>query len=167
LKGGRFAFVDPDSASGRLAPLLWLKKQGVDLKTHFAETFYAGGHKQAFEALLSGSAEVCACGDFLYESALRDKRPGVEDLVVLYRSETLPHECVIARGDLPEPVFKAVSDTLFALNGKEPENAAILAGMGYDRVAESLDSAYDPIRKIARALLAREGKDAKDDKAGK
>ncbi len=158
LKGGRFAFVDPDSASGRLVPLLWLKRQGVDLKSHFAETFYAGGHRQAFDALLEGRADVCACGDFIYESARRDKRPGVEDIVVLHRSEKLPHECLVARGDLPAPVVKALKDALFALNGGEPENAGILKGMGYDRVAESLDSAYDPIRRLARDLLSKDRK---------
>jgi len=158
LKGGRFAFVDPDSASGRLVPLHWLKRQGIDLKSHFGETFYAGGHRQAFDALLEGRADACACGDFIYESAKRDKRPGVEELVVLHRSEKLPHECIVARGDLPAPVTKALTDALFALNGSEPGNAEILKGMGYDRLAESLDSAYDPIRRLARDLLSKDRK---------
>lgn len=153
LKGGVFAFVDPNSASGRLVPLVWFKGQGIDIRSHFGRTYYAGTHRQALDDVREGRADACACGDFLYDSALRNNLPGAADLVVLHTSETLPHECIIARGDLPAEVSDALRDALFALNEPGTTNETILRGMGYDRLVEGKDADYDPIRRLTPALL--------------
>jgi phosphonate transport system substrate-binding protein len=61
LKGKKFAFVDPISASGYLFPTLLIKnKTGQDPKTFFASTIFAGGHDKAALAVYQGTVDGAA-----------------------------------------------------------------------------------------------------------
>src|SRR5438270_9550460 len=61
LKGKKFAFVDPISASGYLFPLNLVKaKTGQDPKSFFASTIFAGGHDKAALAVYSGQVDGAA-----------------------------------------------------------------------------------------------------------
>jgi len=58
LKGKKFAFVDPLSASGYVYPTLVVKnKTGQDPKTFFSSTIFAGGHPQAALAVYQGTVD--------------------------------------------------------------------------------------------------------------
>src|SRR5438105_2831787 len=54
LKGKRFAFVDPKSASGYLYPRAMLIEKGIDPETYFKETMFAGNHDKVIAAVLDG-----------------------------------------------------------------------------------------------------------------
>lgn len=61
LKGKKFAFVDPLSASGFVFPTLTVKnKTGQDPKTFFSQTIFAGGHPQAALAVYQGTVDGAA-----------------------------------------------------------------------------------------------------------
>jgi len=61
LKGKKFAFVDPLSASGYVYPTLTIKnKTGQEPKTFFASTIFAGGHPQAALAVYQGTVDGAA-----------------------------------------------------------------------------------------------------------
>ena len=61
LKGKKFAFVDPLSASGFVYPTLTIKnKTGQDPKTFFSSTIFAGGHPQAALAVYQGTVDGAA-----------------------------------------------------------------------------------------------------------
>ncbi|HVR89027.1 MAG TPA: phosphate/phosphite/phosphonate ABC transporter substrate-binding protein, partial [Candidatus Limnocylindria bacterium] len=61
LKGKKFAFVDPISASGYLFPSLLVKnKTGQDPKTFFSSTIFAGGHDKAALAVYGGQVDGAA-----------------------------------------------------------------------------------------------------------
>ncbi|HET7769909.1 MAG TPA: phosphate/phosphite/phosphonate ABC transporter substrate-binding protein, partial [Chloroflexota bacterium] len=55
LRGKKFAFTDPASASGYLYPMDYLAKQGIsNPKAFFSEVIFAGGHDKVVAAVLSG-----------------------------------------------------------------------------------------------------------------
>src|SRR5437867_4761627 len=61
LKGKKFAFVDPLSASGFVYPTLAIKnKTGQEPKTFFSSTIFAGGHPQAALAVYQGTVDGAA-----------------------------------------------------------------------------------------------------------
>src|SRR5256712_5961566 len=61
LKGKKFAFVDPLSASGYVYPTLVVKnKTGQEPKTFFSSTIFAGGHPPAAVALYQGTLDGAA-----------------------------------------------------------------------------------------------------------
>ena len=51
LRGKKFAFVDPASASGFLFPNAMLADMGIDYKTFFSDTIFAGGHDKVVIAV--------------------------------------------------------------------------------------------------------------------
>src|SRR2546425_890953 len=61
LKGKKFAFVDPISASGYLFPTLLVKnKTGQDPKAFFSSTIFAGSHDKSVLAVYSGQVDGAA-----------------------------------------------------------------------------------------------------------
>src|SRR5439155_7132337 len=61
LKGKKFAFVDPISASGYVYPTLVVKqKTGQEPKTFFSQTIFAGGHPQAALAVYNKQVDGAA-----------------------------------------------------------------------------------------------------------
>src|SRR5712692_2252511 len=61
LKGKKFSFVDPISASGYLFPTLLVKnKTGQDPKTFFGSTIFAGSHDKSVLAVYSGQVDGAA-----------------------------------------------------------------------------------------------------------
>src|SRR5258708_29761657 len=50
LRGKKFAFVDPASASGFLFPNALLAGMGIDYKSFFSDTIFAGGHDKGIIA---------------------------------------------------------------------------------------------------------------------
>ena len=80
LRGKRFAFVDPKSASGFVYPRALLIEKGITPEKDFKETMFAGGHEKVIAAVLKGEADAGA----VYEGAIAvEKSKGVptENLV--------------------------------------------------------------------------------------
>src|SRR5258708_17935699 len=57
LRGKKFAFVDPASASGFLFPNALLAGMGLDYKTFFSDTIFAGGHDKVIIAVYNKQAD--------------------------------------------------------------------------------------------------------------
>src|SRR5207244_6062947 len=66
LKGKRFAFVDPKSASGYVYPRAMLIEKGIDPETFFSETIFAGSHDRVIAAVLNRRVDAGA----IYDGAL-------------------------------------------------------------------------------------------------
>ena len=58
LKGKKFAFVDPSSASGFLYPNALLAQNGIDYKTAFFETVFADGHDKVVIAVYNKQVDA-------------------------------------------------------------------------------------------------------------
>src|SRR2546427_5805041 len=101
LKGKRFAFVDPKSASGYVYPRAMLIEKGIDPESFFKETIFAGSHDKVIAAVLEGSVDAGA----VYDGALAvAKRSGVptESLVILASTDPIPHDAIAVRIGLDE-----------------------------------------------------------------
>src|SRR6266542_5576624 len=66
LKGKRFAFVDPKSASGYVYPRAMLIEKGINPESYFKETTFAGSHDKVIAAVLEGRVDAGA----IYDGAL-------------------------------------------------------------------------------------------------
>lgn len=60
LTGKRAAWVDPLSAGGYLLPLAWLRGRGIEPNLVFDEQTFLGSHRAVVDAVLEGTADVCA-----------------------------------------------------------------------------------------------------------
>jgi phosphate/phosphite/phosphonate ABC transporter binding protein len=124
LKGKRFAFVDPKSASGYVYPRAMLIEKGFDPDKFFKETVFSGGHDKVILAVLEGKVEAGA----IYDGALaiaKGKGLKTEELTTIASTDPIPHDAIVVRSDLDDVTAKKIQKTLIDLENTEEGKKAI------------------------------------------
>ncbi|MBC8077048.1 MAG: phosphate/phosphite/phosphonate ABC transporter substrate-binding protein, partial [Chloroflexales bacterium] len=180
LKGKNFAFVDPASTSGHLAPKTLLVQNNINPDTEM-KTVFAGSHPTSVLAVWNGSADAGATFEGnLYtlqkegqiefcnfeDNKIGQKRTPEEikarydscpdgSIAIVAMSDEIPSTPFAVRTDLP-PSFKAtVKESLLAIK----DDAALVASFGQwytdpskELGLETLDQYYNSLRDIAKLL---------------
>src|SRR6266478_6596142 len=150
LQGKRFAFVDPKSASGYVYPRAMLIGKGLDPKSYFGETTFAGDHNKVIAAVLEGRVDAGA----IYEGALAvAKANGVatENLVTLASTDPIPHDAIAVSTALDVALVKKIQRALVDMDKSEAGRRVIANSkkkLTGHVVAE--DSLFDVVRRTAK-----------------
>jgi phosphonate transport system substrate-binding protein len=176
LRGRKFAFVDPVSASGYIFPAALLRRQGIDPDRFFGEVLFAGGHDRVVLAIYTGRVDAGATFGHrtnpVFEARDRVVRayPDVRDRVkVLAYTDDIPNDTVSFRRDLPDEVKEKATKALLRIAGTDPGKEAIFALYQHTAYADletlrttyklhqlrSIDDLYAPAREAARLLGLR------------
>lgn len=150
LKGKKFAFVDPLSASGYVYPTLTIKTTtGQEPKTFFSTTTFAGSHPNA--ALAVYNKQVDGAAMFIdARDSLVAANPDIKTATkVIDRAGPIPNDGVALRKGFPDDVGKQVKDALLAYS-KDPAGAKVLNQLfAWDGIQEVNASFYDAIKEAA------------------
>lgn len=150
LKGKKFSFVDPISASGYLFPTLLVKnKTGQDPKAFFGSTIFAGSHDKSVLAVYSGQVDGAAS----FIDARTDAGMPADVIAktkVIDTAGPIPNDGVaVAKGfpaDLQAQVTKALIDYCQTDAGKVQCKALF----GWDGLKEVTPDFYNPVRDAAK-----------------
>jgi phosphate/phosphite/phosphonate ABC transporter binding protein len=150
LKGKRFAFVDPKSASGYVYPRAMLIEKGFDPDKFFGETIFSGGHDKVIIAVLDGKVEAGA----IYDGALaiaKGKGLKTEDLTAIASTDPIPHDAVVVRSDLDDVATKKIQKALIDLE-KAEEGKNVIAKSKKKLTGHILadDKTFDVVRRTAK-----------------
>lgn len=117
-KGLRIAFADAGSTSGWLIPTHWFKTQGIDPKTYFS---YRDGASHAAQVLSVINEQVDLATDFDRNlNSLIDRGAVKADQIkVVWRSEPLPNDPLVARSDLDDAIIKKLQETVLAITEED------------------------------------------------
>ncbi len=126
LKGKRFAFADPNSASGFQAPSFFLKDAGYDPAKHFSSTAFSGSHENSVIALLNGTFDGAATWwnneDRTNYTRMWDKGMIPKGSIrVIWKSPRLPSSPLTVRTDAPEAFRLLVRDSFVAMKTDDPD----------------------------------------------
>jgi phosphate/phosphite/phosphonate ABC transporter binding protein len=151
LSGKRFAFVDPESASGYVYPRAMLIEKGIIPEISFKKTIFAGNPDKVIAAVLEDGADAGA----VYEGALavaKSKGVPTENLLTLATTDPIPHDAVTVRTGVDEALAKKIRAALVDLDKSEAGRRVIANSKpkkltGY-MLAE--DSLYDVVRRTAK-----------------
>ena len=151
LRGKRFAFVDPESASGYVYPRAMLIERSMTPETSFKKIIFAGNPDKVIAAVLEGVADAGA----VYENApavAKSKGVPTENLVTLATTDPIPHDAVTIRTGMDEALAKKIQAALVDLDKSEAGRRVIANSKpkkldGYI-IAE--DSLYDVVRRTAK-----------------
>jgi phosphonate transport system substrate-binding protein len=150
LKGKKFAFVDPLSASGYLYPSLVIKqKTGQEPKTFFSATTFAGSHPNA--ALAVYNKQVDGAAMFIdARDSLVSANPDIKTATkVIDTAGPIPNDGVALSKGFPDDVGKTVKQALIDYS-KDPSGAKVLSALfAWDGVQEVNASFYDAIKEAA------------------
>jgi phosphate/phosphite/phosphonate ABC transporter binding protein len=150
LRGKRFAFVDPKSASGYVYPRAMLIEKGINPDSFFKETVFAGDHMKVIAAVLDGRVDAGAT----YDGALKiAKANGMasENLVILDSTDPIPHDAIAVRVGLDEALTKKIQAALVNMDKTEAGRRVIAHSkkkLSGHVIAE--DSTFDVVRRTAK-----------------
>ena len=153
-------FADPASTSGHLVPRAYLTSIGLDPKTAFKQTMFAGSHSASLLSVKSGKTDLGCVFELLYDKMIREGGIKEGDVVVLWRSDPIVESPICMRPEVSaaftEKVRQAFIDMSTDPLGHDAFHSYI--SMYFPKQADSLsyitvnDSLYDGLRKIASGI---------------
>ena len=150
LKGKKFAFVDPISASGYLFPTLLVKtKTGQDPKTFFGSTIFAGGHDKAALAVYQGTVDGAASFIDVRTS------PGMPaDILtktkVIDTAGPIPNDGVAVAKGFPADLQKQVTKALIDYCASDAGAKQCASLFNWNGLKEVTPDFYQPVRDAAK-----------------
>ncbi len=151
LKGGLFAWSDPDSNSGYLYPRYRLTQLGQDPDRYFQRTFFAWGHRHCVEAVAEGLADGAAVDGYVWDTlALREPALAGRTRVVL-RSPQFGFPPLVGAPGLPSGDVDALRRVLLAQEGDEA-GRRLLGELNLDGFAAEGPGLFGDIAHMAEVL---------------
>lgn len=141
LNGATFAYVDPGSTSGYLAPNTYIKRQGIEL----GEILFAGSHPAVIEAVKNSSVDAGAVADNRWFYALEEGVVTEEQVKVFWQSNPLPNNPWVVQSDMDPGLKEAFANAMLEM----PEEIVLKQGVKEIGYLPVTDSDYDFIREIA------------------
>lgn len=155
LRGKSFAFIDKDSATGYILPLMMLRKKGFDRpESFFSEIKFVGNHESAFLAVYNRGVHGTAISTAKCDP--RDAR--MKELKVLWESEPIIMGPFIARKDLDVDFINSLKKAFLKI-GKRPETASLSRQLGIDYFEEVEDGEYEILRNIQKEFNGKISKE--------
>jgi phosphonate transport system substrate-binding protein len=154
LRGRNFAFVDPNSTSGYLIPLVhFLREARIRPEDHFRNVVFAGSHNAAILSVLNGRVDAAATADTLLSRAIEAGQVRREDFRAIWTSPPIPNSPITASARLSVPCRALITRAF--LNLRDPR---VLEGFGARRFVVVADSDFDKVREAGRVRdeLARQ-----------
>lgn len=152
FKGKRPCFTDPQSTSGYVIPLIFLKKAGLtdaDLKT----PVYAQGHTQVVRAVYAGG--ICDFGATFVDartSVEKDLPDVTTKVVVVFETPALiPNDNMSYAPDLPQDLRDKVTAAMLKIAGTEEGKKALNDLYQIGGLVQVDDTAYDQFRSYLEA----------------
>jgi phosphonate transport system substrate-binding protein len=144
LEGLEFAFVDPGSTSGFRVPMYsFCNKLGIDPKTYFERTYFAGTHENVILGVMNGSIKVGATYDLGIVNAVNKGQVKEDDFDIIYTSDKIPASPISIRGELPESLKTEVQKALVEFDNKD-----FLESLGFSGFLPTSHDEYEFFRGI-------------------
>lgn len=151
LRDKRFAFSDPLSNTGRLAPEYELHLAGETPNAFFASHEYTGSHDNSILAVADGLADGAAVDSLVYEYIVA-RTPEIGQrtkIIAKWGPYGIPP--LVTSPSLPPNLREKVRVALLEMDQSE-EGRTALSELGVDRFVTIDDHAYDSIRDMLATL---------------
>lgn len=152
LKGAVYAFSDPDSNSGWLAPQVEMRRANVDGATLFKRTFFTWSHKKVVEAVAVGLAQGGSVDGYVWDTLALTHPEITSRTRVAWRSPWYGFPPIVARSDLPAQELRRLQDLFIGMKD-DAEGRTLLRRLNLDgfiredgRLFESVDQNLKNLR---------------------
>lgn len=151
FKGKVFAYSDPRSNSGFLAPTYHLKLQGIDIKKHFRLLLHTGNHERSIEAMANGLADVAAIDEYVWVDYIK-RHPDIADsLHEIERLGPFPFTPIVAGRQLDKKVIRRLQHTLDNMKNTK-QGKKILDAFGFTGFVTKKPEFYQPIQNMLKNI---------------
>lgn len=151
LKGRVFAYADPYSNTGYLAPRFQLKQAGEDPATFFGKTFFTYSHRKLVEAVASGLAQGASVDSFVWDTLNLIKPDVTRRTRIAAKSPDYGFPPLIAHRSVSEVDFTAMQHLLLTMD-QDVEGQALLARFHLDGFRTGNEKLYASVAEMMRAF---------------
>lgn len=157
LRGKVFGFVDPYSTSGYLYPVAHMLELGIQPRSFFSRTLFAGEHQALVDMVLDGRVDAGAT----YTGAMKGHDStiaGTQGLRIIAKTGRIPYDAFCASPRLEQSIIEAVRAALLGLDTRTDEGRRVLSGRtGINGFIAAGDDHYDEVRRVAQLVEKRAG----------
>jgi phosphonate transport system substrate-binding protein len=129
LKGKVWAWVEPNSSSGYIFPLVGFRKMGLEPEKHFSKVVFSGGHEQSIIGVLDKAYDGAITWTNDVEKHTRGGlhmmlQRGVlkkEDIRIIWVSDLIPNPVIAIRSDLPKEMKAELKAMFLNLHRDDPK----------------------------------------------
>jgi phosphonate transport system substrate-binding protein len=154
LRGTSFAFSDPLSNTGRLAPTYQLAKLGTNADAYFSQTIFTYSHDSSIRAVADGVVTAAAVDSLVFDYLALTEPEIAGKVKVVERWGPFGINPLVVNPHLDERT-KSDLRRVFLEMSNDPEGRAILASLEIDRFVVPDDSLYDSVREMRTYLRER------------
>ena len=147
LKGKVFAFTDPLSNSGKLAPTYMLEQMGETPDTYFKKYFYTYAHDNSIKSVAQKVADGAAVDSLIWDYDMKFNPEFAQETKIIDSSEPYGIPPVVVPHDLPDTTKQKLKQILLTIH-ESKKGKSIIEGMGIDKFVLVKDKNYDSIRKM-------------------
>ncbi|MEZ5591944.1 MAG: phosphate/phosphite/phosphonate ABC transporter substrate-binding protein [Gammaproteobacteria bacterium] len=151
LAGMVFAFSDPDSNSGYLAPQFQLREQGLNPAQVFRKTFFTWSHQDVVRAVAEGVAQGGAVDGYVWETLARLNPQLTAKTRVAARSPWYGFPPIVSSTDVSPALFAAMRQALLTM-ASNPQGQAVLTQLNLDGFTPGNDTLFDGIAAMAARI---------------
>jgi phosphonate transport system substrate-binding protein len=153
LKGRAVSYPAPTALAATMMPQWYLHSQGLNVLRDI-DNRYVGSQESSIMNVYRGSTAAGATWPPPWRALSRERPELARELEVIWETESLPNNGLVARSDLPTEWLARLGSLLFTLH-EHAEGRRILAAMELSRF-ESADAAtYQPVRDFLREFEAK------------
>lgn len=148
LKGKAVSFPAPTALAATMMTQYFLQTRGLDVRRDI-EARYVGSMESSLLNIHRGNVAAGTAYPPAWRMFNRE-RPGLAgDLQVLWQTESLPNNSVMARDDVPPALVERVGRALLTMQTTEA-GRRVLAGMDLPLFEPATNTTYDPVREFLK-----------------
>ena len=151
LGGKVFAYSDPDSNSGYLAPRSMLTALRIQPDAFFRLTFFTYNHAETVEAVARRVADGGAVDSYVWEYLKRNHQAPVDQTAVIDQSDKFGFPPLVARRSGDAELRRRMQNAVLGMR-EDVDGRALLAELALDGFIEPADTLYDGIRDLEARL---------------
>ena len=151
LRGSVFAFADPYSNTGYLAPRYQVRQLGENPGSFFKKTFFTWSHRKAIEAVASGFAQGAAVDSYVWDTLARTRPDITSKTRIIDRSPEYGFPPFVANRVVKQEDYQALQAVLLEMQN-DTQGKGLLDRLNISGFVTGHKSMYDDVAKMMRAF---------------
>ncbi|MDD3342533.1 MAG: phosphate/phosphite/phosphonate ABC transporter substrate-binding protein [Sulfurospirillaceae bacterium] len=151
FKGAIFAFTDPESNSGAIAPIYHMLQQGLNPKTFFKSYIYTYEHGESIKAVLDGFVDGASVDSIVFTRFAQKNPTQIEKLKIIQKLGPYTNSPIVVRKNLSEKQFKALQKSFVTMH-LDPYGQSILQKLSLDRFDIPTNQDFSDVAKMVEVV---------------
>ncbi len=146
-----YAFTDPSSNSGAIAPTYFLLKKGYKVNTFFRNLIYTYDHGESIKAVIDGFVDGASVDSLVYTQYTKKHPDDAKKLKIIQKLGPFTISPIVIRYNLNKKEFKKLQDLFLNMN-KTKIGKEILNHLNIERFAKPSNQKYTKIYKMLKFI---------------